>query len=260
MEFLKDRKWAEILKLPMPKAQQEALALVKRYYEAYRECRNALDRDTTSSVWDQDAVTMVMTSLSIVKDLMEDAKSIDEIKAARDRFADSRGASYEGTAAPIVRAHIVKLRELKEKTDLEEAHKLLRGRQEAAHNKLRDTAQRAPKVYVQDKLICNMVAVAADLQSDAIGVGRAGHGMGRNVFAAAFSFSLPEYPANVHTAQNPYNCAELAALLDLIGKVPGLDMKNVYFAAKVPGGGSNIPPCANCMRWIKETGASAWGM
>ena len=235
-----------------------AQALVREYYESYRGLRNAIGRILKADLIEQSAVELMFSSVSAVKDKVDAAKSMAQLKLARESFLESQGCINEYLAERKLVEYEQLLEDQKRKDDLAKANSTVQGYRLGAHTRVRELALKTAPIFTKEgQAICHMVSVAVDLESGKMAEGRAGHQMGKDELEKALGFGLPSYAASAFSTQNPYNCAELEALYVLKKLVPTVKMKSVYFAAMMPGGSPIIPPCANCRRWITAQGAGA---
>jgi hypothetical protein len=250
--------WKDMLKAIRTDLKRQAQALVAEYYDGYRELRCAVGKLIKADMTEQYAIEEMFNAVSFVKGKVDAAKSMGELKAARECFLETRGCKAEYLAEEKLVEYERLLEEQKRQDELARAANAIVGYRLSAHTAVRDVAVTTAPIYnAENQPICHMVSVAVDLETGQLKAGRAGHQMGKDQLRAALGFDLPDYAATAFSTQNPYNCAELQALVLLKQQVPGLKMKNVYFAAMMPGGSPIIPPCANCQRWIRAQGATA---
>ena len=150
----------------------------------------------------------------------------------------------------------------------------LRGRVLDANSMVKTVAKRTVPHYTGGgKAVDNMVCVVTNTATGTRAEGRAGHGMGHDVFenllfeATGTRVKISKISANMNAVGNTVNCAEWQALKDLLAKekVTGLRGKEpstysqLYFAAAVPGKrGGLIPPCPNCKRLMNFLFAKAF--
>jgi hypothetical protein len=239
-------------------ALAQARALVDEYYTGYRELHNAIGKLVKGDTNEQYAVQQMFTAMSAVKMKVYAATTVEELKDARESFLGMNGCVNEYLAEPKLVEYEQMLDDQKRKDELAKSKNAIIGHRLNAHTRVREFAVKTAPIYTNTgQAICHMVSVAVDLDSGTLAEGRAGHKMDEKDLEPVFGFALPKYAATAFSTQNAYNCAELQALYVLKKQVPTLKMKNVYFAAMMPGGSPIIPPCLNCQRWIRSQGAAA---
>lgn len=250
-----------------PEQHRRAKVLVEEYYLEYRQLEAAIrNRNFPVRQIDMDsnkeyAVLKTVGSVAYLKDQINRAANIEQVKEAREHYGKSDARMTDFIFDPLLGEYRKWVEDLKRKElDAAAAKKRLGFKQKAAAE-LRNAALRAPPITnAKGELIKNMISVAMNLRDGSFELGRAGHGLTAAVLEPVFGFKLPAIAANAHVTQNQDNCGELEALYHLKSRHAGIAMTDVFFASMVPGGGSTIPPCANCQRWIGSIGAKAAGM
>jgi len=240
-------------------AHQSARKLITEYYEDCRQLRIAINRKMfKADSIQEDAVDRTFNALSFMKTAIETAKDMEELGQAHESYLKTAACKLDHLCDPLLAEYEAYLDELKRKELIEASQQKLTAFRLGGNAQLRKVALGTSARYDSNgQPICHMVCVAVDMKTGATESGRAGHGLTRTALENRFGFSLPTTAANSFTVSNPYNCAELDALYQLMGKNVGVDIKQVYFASMMPGGSFTIPPCANCQRWIKDNGAKA---